>query len=121
MQTRNILPPMAPIFRMHDLNALTVSPQLMGLIAAEPNPFRPDSQGHGRTTVSWMTYATSKVEIHLDAPDGPLFARSGPGIVSQETGDWVRDGTTFYLQNVSKGLPLSVENTIAMVTLRSAG
>jgi hypothetical protein len=68
-----------------------------------------------------MTYATSKVEIHLDAPDGPLFATSGPGIFSQETGDWVRDGTTFYLQNVSKGLPLTAENTIAMVTLRSAG
>ena len=121
MQTRNILPPMAPIFRTQDLNALTVSPRLVGLIAAEPNPFRPDSQGHGRTTVSWMTYATSKVEIHLDAADGSLFARSGPGIFSQETGDWVRDGTTFYLQNVSKGLPLTAENTIAMVALRSAG
>jgi 2-polyprenyl-3-methyl-5-hydroxy-6-metoxy-1,4-benzoquinol methylase len=119
MQTRNILPPTAPIFRMHDLNALTVSPRPLGMIAAEPNPFPPDAQGQGRTTVSWMTYATNKVEVHVDAPDGPLFARSGPGIFSQETGEWVRDGTRLYLQNVSKGLPLTAENTIAMVRLKS--
>jgi hypothetical protein len=65
-----------------------------------------------------MTYAINKVEVHLDAPDGPLFARSGPGIFSQETGQWVRDGSTFYLQNVSMGLPLTSENTIAAVTVR---
>ena len=118
MQTRNVLPLTAPIFRTQDLNAFTVSPRPIGLIAAEPNPFSADSQGQGRTTVSWMTYATSKVEVHLDAPEGPLFARSGPGIFSQETGQWVRDGTTLYLQNVSRGLPLTDENTIAIVTLR---
>ena len=27
--------------------------------------------------MSWMTYATDKVEVHLDAPDGPLFAEVG--------------------------------------------
>jgi ubiquinone/menaquinone biosynthesis C-methylase UbiE len=119
MQTRNILPPTAPIFRMQDLNALTVSPRPMGLITAEPNPFVPDPEGQGRTTVSWMTYATSKVEVHVDAPDGPLFARSGPGIFSQETGQWLRDGTKLYLQNVSRGLALTPENTIAMVRVKS--
>lgn len=118
MQTRNVLPLAAPIFRTYDLEAFTIAPRPLGLIAAEPNPFRPDSQSQGRTIVSWMTYATNKVEIHLDAPDGPLFARSGPGIFSQETGQWVRDGTRFYLQNVSKGLPVTAENTIAVVTLR---
>ncbi len=118
MQTRNILPLTAPIFRTHDLNALTISPRPIGLIAAEPNPFGADSQGQGRTTVSWMTYSTNKVEVHLDAPDGPLFARSGPGIFSQETGQWIRHGSTFYLQNVSMGLALTSENTIAAVTVR---
>jgi 2-polyprenyl-3-methyl-5-hydroxy-6-metoxy-1,4-benzoquinol methylase len=118
MQTRNALPPTAPIFRTHDLNALTISPRPLGLIAAEPNPFPADSQGQGGTTVSWMTYATNRVEIHVDAPDGPLFARSRPGIFSQETGPWVRDGTRFYLQNVSRGLPLTSENTIAVLMLK---
>jgi SAM-dependent methyltransferase len=119
MQTRNVLPPSGAVFRTHDLNALTISPRPLGLLAAEPNPFPPDSQGQGRTTVSWMTYATSRVEVHVDAPDGPLFARSGPGIFSQKTGQWVRDGTRFYLQNVSGGLPLTPENTITTVTVRS--
>jgi hypothetical protein len=67
-----------------------------------------------------MTYATNKVEVHVDAPNGPLFARSEPGIFSQETGDWVRDGTKLYLQNVSRGLPLTAENTLAVVTISSA-
>jgi hypothetical protein len=118
MQTRNVLPLTAPIFRTTDLDALTISPRPLGLIAAEPNPFRADPQGQGRTIVSWMTYATDKVEIHLDAPDGPLFARSGPGIFSQKTGQWVCDGTKLYLQNVSRALPLTPENTIAAVTLK---
>ena len=118
MQTRNLLPPTASIFRPHDLATFTINPKPLGLIAAEPNPFPADSQNQGRTTVSWMTYAINKVEVHLDAPDGPLFARSGPGIFSQETGQWVRDGSTFYLQNVSMGLALTSENTIAAVTVR---
>ena len=52
-------------------------------------------------------------------PMGHSLPEVGPGSHSQETGQWVRDGTTFYLQNVSKGLPLVAENTIATVTLRS--
>jgi len=71
--------------------------------------------------MSRMTYATSEVEVRVDAPDGFLFARTGPGRFSQPTAHWVQDGTKFYLQNVSGGLPLTPENTIAMVTLRSAG
>ena len=90
------------------------------LIAAEPNPFPSDPLGVGETTVSWMTYATSNVEVHVDAPDGLLFCPElDPGRFSQPTGPWVHDGTKFYLQNVSKGLPLAAENTIATVTLRS--
>lgn len=118
IQTRNVLPSTVPIFPPCDLDAFTIIPQPLGLIAAEPNPFRSDSLGIGQTTVSWLTYATSKVEVHVDAPDGVLFARTGPGRFSQTTGQWVRDGTKFYLQNVSKGLALTPDNTIAVVTLK---
>jgi hypothetical protein len=107
------------VFAAEDLEALTVEPKPIGLITAEPNPFRADSRGVGETTVSWITYTASIVEVHLDAPDGPLFARSGPGLFSHKTGQWVRDGTRFYLQNVSDSLGLTTENTIAMVVLRS--
>jgi ubiquinone/menaquinone biosynthesis C-methylase UbiE len=120
MQTRNVLPPTASVFQTDNLEALTIKSRPVGLITAEPNPFRPDSQGKvGHTTVSWMTCAASRVEIHVDAPDGPTFAGTGPGRFSQKTGQWVRDGMTLYLQDVSRGLPLTSDNTIAMVTLRS--
>jgi hypothetical protein len=119
MQTRNILPPAAAVFPTNDLKALTIRPEAKGSIAADPNPFRADSRGFGETTVLWMTYATSEVEIHLDAPDGQLFAKSGPGRFSQRTGPWVSDGTRFYLQNVSGNLALTPENTLGSVTIRS--
>jgi hypothetical protein len=120
MQTQNVLPPAASVFPTVDLEARIVTPLPTGSITAEPNPFDADSQGLGQTTVSWMTYATSEVEVHVDAPDGPVFARSEAGSFSHQTGQWVRDGMTFYLQNVSGDLPLTSKNTIATVTLRSA-
>jgi 2-polyprenyl-3-methyl-5-hydroxy-6-metoxy-1,4-benzoquinol methylase len=120
MQTRNVLPPAASIFPTAELEARIVRPKPSGLITAEPNPFSADSQGAGQTTVSWITYSTSRVEVRVDAPDGLLFARSGPGRFFQPTGQWVRNGTTFYLQNVSDNLPLAAENTIATVELKSA-
>jgi SAM-dependent methyltransferase len=119
MQTHNILPSSASVFPTDNLQAFTIQPPPTGLITAEPNPFRADSQGVGQTTLSWLVHGASKVEVRVDSPDGPLFARHGPGRHSQPTGEWVRDGTTFYLQNVSKGLPLTAENTIAAVTLKS--
>ncbi|SRR6266545_1433057 len=120
MQTRNVLPPTATVFPTNGLQTRSVTPNPTGSITAEPNPFQADSDGLGRTTVSWMTYATSEVEVHVDAPDGPVFARTGPGRFSHETGHWVRDGRSFYLQNVSAGLALTPENTMAIVTLKSA-
>ena len=115
----HILPPTASVFPTDNLEARAVKASPSGFITAEPNPFRPDSGGLGQTTLSWLAHGTSKVEVHIDAPNGPLLARRGPGRHSEATGQWVRDGTTFYLQNVSKGLPLTAENTIARVTLRS--
>jgi SAM-dependent methyltransferase len=119
MQTKNILPPSAVGLPTRDIEALTILPTPKGLISAEPNPFDPNSEGLGGTTVSWISYGTSLVEVHIDAPDGALFVRSGVGRGSHETGQWLRDGTRFYLQNVSGGLALTPENTIAMVTLRA--
>ena len=115
----HILPPAASVFPTANLEARVVKLPPSGLIAAEPNPFRPNSEGLGQTTLSWLAHGISKVEVRIDAPNGPLLAREGPGRHSQATGQWVRDRTTFYLQNVSKGLPLTAENTIATVTLRS--
>jgi len=119
MQTRDVLPAAAPVLGVPELETRIVKPQPSGSITSNPNPFNSDSRGVGQTTLSWISYGTSKVEVHLGATDGPLFARTGPGGFSQATGQWVRNGTTFYLQNVSDGLPLAVENTLATVTLQS--
>ena len=119
MQTRDVLSAAASVLGVTELETRVVRPQPSGSITSNPNPFNSDSRGIGQTTLSWMSYGTSKVEVHLGATDGPLFARTGPGGFSQATGQWVRNGTTFYLQNVSDGLPLAVENTLATVTLQS--
>ena len=119
MQTENVLPSPAPVLTATELEARIVRAEPSGSIAADPNPFNSHSHGAGQTTLSWMSYGTSKVEVHVGAPDGPLFASTGAGYFSQATGQWVRDGTTFYLQNTSAGLPLALENTIATVTVRS--
>ncbi len=91
-----------------------------GSISANPNPFTPDAYGKGQTTLTWTSTATRSVEVHINAPDGSMFAGSGPGSFSSTTGHWVRDGTTFYLQNVSNGLPLTSANTLARVTLTAS-
>jgi hypothetical protein len=46
-----------------------------------------------------------------------LFSRSGTGSWSATTGKWVRNGTVFYLQDVSNNAPLSSSNTLATVTV----
>jgi len=100
------------------LTALNPTPR--GSISALPNPFMADSNGLGQTTLAWTSYGTRRVEIHVNAPDGPAFAGGNPGSFSMATGHWVQDGMTFYLQNVSNGLPLTGANTLATVTMTAS-
>jgi hypothetical protein len=72
-------------------------------------------QVFGSTTFNWFSTTASTIEIHVGAPDGPLFAR-GPAQGSASTLDWVTNGTTFYLQDVSNGQPLTSQFTIATQT-----
>jgi len=109
-----------PLTSANTLATVTVTalnPTPRGSISARPNPFPPDAQGLGNTTLAWTSYGTSNVEVHVGAPDGPAFISSGPGSFSANTGHWVRNGMTFYLQNVSNGLPLTGANTLATVTM----
>jgi hypothetical protein len=91
-----------------------------GSISAKPNPFTPNSQGLGQTTITWTSTGTTRVEVHVDAPNGNMFAGTGPGTFSFTTGQWVQNGQTFYLQNVSNGLPLTSANTLAKVTMTAS-
>jgi hypothetical protein len=76
-----------------------------------------DWRGLGATILSWTSYGTTSVEIHVDAPNGTKLTGSGPGSFSAPTGHWAHAGMTFYLQNTSNGLPLTAANTIAKVTM----
>ncbi len=92
---------------------------ISGTIAANPNPVQVcDGSGIGVTTVNWTSTGATIVEIHVGSPSGTLFGRTGVGWFSQTTGKWVNDGMTFYLQNVSGGLPLTAANTLATVSVR---
>ena len=56
------------------------------------------------------------IEIHIGSPNGQLFTTMGYR-GSIQTGAWVSDGMTFYLQDVTGGLPLTAANTLATVVV----
>lgn len=90
---------------------------ITGALSFSPIPVRLCSRtGLGRATVAWRVMGASVVEVHVSAPDGPLFARAGES-GSQDTGEWVTRGTTFYLQNAAGGVPRTLENTIARASV----
>lgn len=88
-------------------------------ITASPNPITVAAGQLGTTTLQWYAPLAILVEVHVGSPTGPLFARAGSQ-GSATTGAWVTNGMTFYLQNVSDGLPLSSANTLATVTVALA-
>jgi hypothetical protein len=118
IQTINVVSFKSPVIATNRLEPLS-SPTAS--ITADPNPLITDSSALGQIILSWKSYGTSRVEIHVNAPNGNIFAASGPGCLSKKTDLWARPGMTFYLQNVSNGLPLTADNTLAKVTLTAPG
>ena len=89
-----------------------------GSISADPNPiFAPAGTTLGVTRLSWSTTA-KRVAVCAGSPSGQIFAASHQGSHSAETGKWVSDGMTFYLQDVSEGQPLNAAHTLATVTVK---
>ncbi len=87
-------------------------------LTASPNPIPvAGSAILGITTISWMAPAAEAVEVRIGGPDGVLFA-GGDSRGLAQTGSWVRDGMTFYLQDTSGGKPLTADNTLATVVVR---
>ncbi|PWU04644.1 MAG: hypothetical protein C5B51_16310, partial [Terriglobia bacterium] len=86
-------------------------------LTATPNPI-PVTGGSslGATTLTWNAPNADTIEIHVGSPSGPTFTRwANRG--SMTTGTWVAEGTTFYLQDVSGGLPLTAANTVATLVM----
>jgi cytochrome c551/c552 len=86
-------------------------------LTASPNPI-PVAAGSiaGQTTLSWNAPDAQFIEIHLGSPNGQLFTFMG-NRGSIQTGPWVADGTTFYLQDVTGGNPRTVDYTLAMLVV----
>jgi hypothetical protein len=85
-------------------------------LTASPNPIRVTGAANGATTISWNAPNTASIEIHVGSPNGPLFAAGGNN-GSAQTAAWVTDGTTFYLQDVTGGKPLTADNTLATLVV----
>jgi hypothetical protein len=70
-------------------------------LVLDPNPAPTcDGKGVAMTEVIWGDKGA--IEIHVNAADGPLFAKSG-GARSQATGKWVRDNTAFFMVDAATG------------------
>jgi hypothetical protein len=64
----------------------------------------------------WFAPTASRIEIHVGSPAGPLFAAGGSQ-GSAETGLWVTDGMTFYLQDHSNGHSPDSVGTLATLSV----
>jgi hypothetical protein len=67
----------------------------------------------GTTTLSWQA-PVAKVEIHVGSPDGTLFAAGGNQGLA-ETGPWVTDNMTFYLQDGTAAKPTDRSASLAIL------
>jgi parallel beta-helix repeat protein len=86
-------------------------------LTANPNPIPVTGSANlGTTTLSWNAPDAQLIEIHTNSPDGPLFTMQGSRGTIQ-TGPWVSDGLTFYLQDVTGGKPLTSDYTLATLVV----
>jgi hypothetical protein len=88
--------------------------QQQAVFTASPNPI--PARSVGATTLNWSASTATAVEIHVGSPAGALFAGGG-STGSTATGDWVTDGTVFFLQDVSDNKPLTPANTLAQLVV----
>jgi hypothetical protein len=114
-----------PLTAANTLAVLSVQVKQQPLLLATPNPVPvPPGGVLGTTTIQWnvpaggewFTPTQLSIEVHVNSPTGPLFA-SGGNSGSATTGEWVTDGMTFYLQDVTGGKALTASGTIATVVV----
>ena len=95
----------------------TVETWIGPLLTASPNPIPVAGNALlASTTISWNAPDAQLIEIHIGSPDGALFTCMG-NRGSAQTGNWVAEGTTFYLQDVTGGKPLTGDNTLATLVV----
>jgi hypothetical protein len=72
-------------------------------LTASPNPIPlTGNNTAGVTTISWNAPGAQFIQVRVNSPTGTLFTYDGNN-GSMQTGDWVTNGMTFYLINVTNG------------------
>jgi hypothetical protein len=96
-------------------------------ITNNPIPVSP-GQTVATANLTWRTSVSSQVEIHVNAPDGPLFVAGGSA-GGPFAAPWASEGMVFYLQDVTLtytssnqpvSYPLTLQYTLATATVRFA-
>ena len=84
-------------------------------LTAVPNPVLSCAENPlTGTQTSLQGYPGYPSEIHVNAPDGPELVYSPNGGVSAVTGDWVRDGTDFFLTSHSSQQVLAMQRVFLL-------
>ena len=77
---------------------------------AVPNPVTLGPDGRAVTTIFWSA-PVPKVQVRIGNAGGALFAE-GQSVCTSTTGNWVKPGIVFYLQDASSGDPTSPNHTL---------
>ena len=77
---------------------------------AVPNPIKFGADGRAVTTIFWFT-PVPNVQVRIGNAGGALFAE-GQSVGTSTTGNWVKPGMVFCLQDASSGDPTSPNHTL---------
>jgi len=77
---------------------------------AVPNPVKFGADGTAVTTIFWFA-PVPNVQVRIGTAGGALFAE-GQAVGTATTGNWVKPGMVFYLQDASSGDPTSPNHTL---------
>ncbi len=92
----------------------------LATLTASPNPIPASGGALGTTTISWNAPSAQVIQLRIGGPSGALFFE-GSNSGSAQTGAWVGDGLTVYLQDVTGGRRLTPDNTLAILVLHVHG
>ncbi len=89
-------------------------PAVAASLSADPSPI-PLCEGTraGATTISWVLQDTVAVELRVGAPNGPVMA-TATSSGAAATGNWVGQGTVFFLQRAGA---TGTESTLAKLSV----
>lgn len=88
-----------------------------GTLRATPNPIQVcGNSAAGKTTLQWDVKGAGRVQLRVGSPDGAMMVDSTQTQGKAETGDWVIDGSKFFLLDASGARPATLGSVTVKVT-----